>query len=282
MGVPRFLVQSYFNDRQFPSHVLSANEQSGNAWKVGAGRRSPGHYWTPDTANAAAWVKSDAGSAKAADMCVIDRVHNLGGVANMELQKSNDNFVANLVTVVTLPIPSSASGDNTALSDGVRTPEGAYLRSFASTSERYWRVFIPAMGAGLKPKVGGLYVGPSWQPPAITRPSGEDDHTPLAEVSTTPWGWEGRGLTIPRRSGVVIIELIDEASYLTADLHIRDQYARRPMWMVFDEAKAERAFLARWAVGERAGFGVPQDYPFRVINLPYEEKDPLISEGAAA
>jgi hypothetical protein len=281
MGLPRFLVLNYLNDIQHASHVLSANEQSGNAWKVGAARRSPGHFWTPDTANLAAWVKSDAGSAKAADMMVVDRVHNLGGVVDVKLQKSSDNFVANTVDVVTFTIPSAASADNTALSTGVRTPEGAYLRTFTSTSERYWRLLIPAMGAGLKPKVGGLWLGPSWQPPAITRPHGEDDHAPLAETSLTPWGWEGRTLTIPRRSGVAIIELIDEASYLIADGHIRDQFVRRPMWLVFDEAKAERAFLARWPVGERAGFGLPTDYPYRTINLPYEEHQPLISEGAA-
>lgn len=277
----RFLVQNYYNDRQFSTHVLSANEQSGNAWKVGAARRSPGHFWTPDTANLAAWVKTDAVSAKPADTLIVDRVHNLGGVVDVKLQKSNDNFVVNTVDVLTFTIPTVASGDNTALSAGVRTPEGAYLRSLTSTSERYWRLLVPAMGAGLKPKIGGLWVGPSWAPPAINRPHGEDDHAPLAEASETPWGWEGRTLTIPRRSGEVTIELIDEASYLVADSHIRDQYVRRPMWMVFDEAKAERACLARWPLGTRAGFGLPADYPYRAIQLPYEEYEPVISEGVA-
>lgn len=277
----RFLVLNYFNDIQHASHVLSANEQSVNAWKVGAARRSPGHFWTPDTANLAAWVKSDAGSSKPADTLVVDRVHNLGGVVDVKLQKSSDNFSLNTVDVVTFTVPTSASGDNTTLSAGVRTPEGAYLRSFTSTSERYWRLLVPVMGAGLKPQIGGLWVGPSWAPPTINRPHGEDDHAPLAEASETPWGWEGRTLTTPRRSGEVTIELEDEASYLVADNHIRDQYVRRPMWMVFDEAKAERALLARWPVGARAGFRYEADWGFRRIVLPYQEYEPLISEGVA-
>lgn len=280
MGLPRFLVMNYLNDRQHSAHVLSANENSNDAWKVGAARRSPGHYWTPVTANLQAWVKVDNGSAKTPDMFVIDRVHNLGGVADLKLQSSPDNSV--WTDRVTFTIPASASADNTALSAGVRTPEAAYLRSFTGASVRYWRLLIPAMGAGLRPQVGGFWLGPSWQPPAINRPLGEDDHTPLAEASVTPWNWEGRTLTTPQRSGEITIELIDDASYLTADEHIRDQYVRRPMWVVVDEAKAERAFLARWPLGTRAGFGVPEDYPFRKIVLPYEEYQPLISEGVAA
>ena len=279
MGSPRFLVQSYFNDVQHPTHVISANEEAAGfeAWRVGAARRSPNHYWTPTTANQAAWNKVDAGSSKPADMLVIDRVHNLGGVANVKLQKSSDNFAAVTVDVATFTIPTSASADNTALSAGVRTPEGAFLLSFTSTSERYWRILVPLMGAGLKPQIGGIYLGPIWSPPAINRPHGEDDHAPLAEAVETPWGWEGRTLTVPRRSGVLTIELIDEASYLVADGHIRDQYVKRPMWIVVDEAKAERAFLARWPLNERAGFGVPEDYPYRRIQLPYAEYEPLVA-----
>ena len=156
MGAPRFLVQNYWNDVQNPTHIISANEEAAGfeAWRVGAGRRSPGHYWTPTTANQAAWNKTDCGSAKAADMLVIDRVHNLGGVASVKLQKSNDNFSAQTVDVATFTIPTSASADNTALSAGVRTPEGAYLLTFASTSERYWRILVPLMGASMSARAG--------------------------------------------------------------------------------------------------------------------------------
>lgn len=279
MGAPRFLVRNYCNDVQYGAHVVSANEEASGfeAWRVGTARRAPTHYWTPTTANQQAWVKVDCGLARPVDMLIIDRVHNLGGVANLKLQRSNDNFGANVVDVLTFTIPTSASGDNTALSSGVRTPEGVYLRTITSVSERYWRLLIPAMGAGLKPRIGGLWIGESWAPGAINRPVAEDDHAPLAEAVETPWGWQGRTLTVPRRSGELTIELVAEADYLVADDHIRDQYVRRPMWIVVDDAKAERAFLARWPIGARAGFGVPTDYPYRRMVLPYEEHEPLVA-----
>jgi hypothetical protein len=270
----RFLVLNYFNRVQFPGHGVTATENAADAWKVGALRRSSTHYYTSATPHVAIRIAVDCGSAKPADLLVIDRVHNLDGVPGIKLQYSTDNWVtAN--DVFTFTFPSTRSPDNTSLSTGARTPEGAYVRSFNPVSARYWGLLIPAM-AGFRPRIGGLYLGPSWRPPAISRPVGEDDQAPLAEVITTPWGWEGRTLTVPRRSGTLRIELIDEASYLEAAIHIRDEYVRRPMWIIVDEAKAERAFLARWPIGVRAGFATPADYPYRVIELPYEEYEPAI------
>lgn len=273
----RILVINYFNDVQHPTHALSASENSTSAWKVGAARRSSTHYWTPNATNSAHWVKVDCGAAKPADMLVIDRVHNLGSITGIKLQKSSDNFATNIVDVATFAVPSSASGDNTSLSSGVRTPEGAFLISFGSTSERYWRLLIPAMGAGNKPQIGGLWLGPSWDPPAIQRPVSDDDLVPLAEATTTPWGWEGRTLTVRRRVGAITIELVDEASYLTADDHVREQMSRRPFWLVLDESKAERAFLARITAGTelRLGYSDPS-YPYRRIEFRYEEYEPKV------
>src|SRR3990167_342602 len=276
MSTPRFLVVNYWNDVQNPLHVLSATENSGDAWKVGALVRSPTHYYTSVTENLAIRLVVDCGSAKPADMLVVDRVHTLGGVANVKLQKSTDAFATNAVDVVTFTIPASASGDNTALSAGARTPEGAYPRSFTSDSSRWWGLLIPAVAA-FKPRVGGFYLGPSWTPPLPDNPIGEDDQEPLAEVTETPWGWRGRTLTVPRRAGELIFKLDDEASYLVADDHIRDQYVRRPMWIVPDEAKAERSFLAEWPGGGGAGFRHEADRGFRQIRLPYLEFEPLIS-----
>jgi len=210
-------------------------------------------------------------------MLVIDRVHNLGGVASVKLQKSNDNFSAQTVDVATFTIPTSASADNTALSAGVRTPEGAYLLTFASTSERYWRILVPLMGAGLKPQIGGIYVGESWQPEGLQFPVTDDDQEPLAEATETPWGWEGRMLTVPRRAGELTMFLADAAAYLAADSHVRDQFVKRPFWIVFDEAKAERALLARWPLGARAGFRHEADGVHRRIGLPYVEYEPLVA-----
>jgi len=134
------------------------------------------------------------------------------------------------------------------------------------------------MGAGVKPKIGGLWLGPSWSPSrGILLPVGEDDLEPLAEAEVTGWGWEGRTLTVPRRAGEVSL-LLTESEYLAAALHLREQYARRPMWMVFDEAKAERAFLARWPLRNRGSMRFEQDSNHRRITIPYEEYEPFVDE----
>lgn len=277
MGAPRFLVYNFFNDRQYPLHVLSSDESTADSWKPGALRRSPDHYLAWLTAAAAHSLTVDCAQSRLADMLVVDRVTNLAGLANLKLQKSNDNFAVNIVDVATFTIPAAASGDNTALSAGVRTPEGAFLLAFTGVSERYWRLLIPA-SAGFVPYLGGFYVGPSWTPPNFSLPMGEDDQAPLAEEVETPWGWSGTTQVVPRREGSFLLKLKNEPSYLTADDHIRDQYVRRPMWIVPDDAKAERAFLARWSIGVVAGFRAEGGgYRPRQIRLPYREYEPLVA-----
>lgn len=278
MGAVLF-VQNYANTIAFPAHTLDANEEaSGNeVFRLADGRRSPFDFWGTTTVNQAAWARLDLGSSKAADMLAIDRGHNLGGLAGVKLQKSTDNFVANTVDVVTFTIPAAASADDTALSAGARTPEGAFLLSFASTSSRYWRLLIPAMGAGVKPKIVGWFVGPRYEPTAFTGPIPTEVATLRTDEEITSTGWRGRTTPVRVRGGSFQLELLSHADYLTAATHLRDHFDRgRPMWIIYDDTRAERAVLAL-RTQEEQGFGLTADWVAEAGTHQWVEHEPLVA-----
>jgi hypothetical protein len=278
MSGPAFLVDNFFSATQYPSATVAGEEEATGheAWRVADGRRSALDYWTPTTANSSTYVGVDLGSAKAATMVALDRGHNLAGLAGVTVQYSSDNFASDTHDAATVTIPASSS-DDTSLdaTNGCTTPEGAWLKRFNSASARYWRFTIPAMGAGLAPQIVGLWLGVSWEPNGIAFPFAEDDATPMAEATQTPWGWEGSGIVTRRRSGSFLVR-VSGTDYATAATHLRDNWLRRrPMWIVPEDARAERAVLADCALG------ATQAFPFtasqrREITLPWLEREPLV------
>ncbi|MFQ5792339.1 MAG: hypothetical protein ACE5JI_17865 [Acidobacteriota bacterium] len=100
--------------------------------------------WKGDTTGTDS-IKVDLGSAKAVSGVGIAN-HNLktliDGGATIELHKSSDNFVANDVLVF-LVVPTS---------------DNDYYGTFASTTERYWRLQA-TNGAGTAMQIGEFYLG---------------------------------------------------------------------------------------------------------------------------
>lgn len=257
MATPRFLVENFFDPTMFTDATVSANEEATGheAFRVGTNRRLVStNHWTPTTANSSAWLKVDLGSgnARSADMIVLDRGHNLDG-ETVTLETSSDDTNWTQVFQVTMP---STEGDNTSLSaaNGVKTEEGAWAKSFTSTSARYWRLTISAMGAGLLPKVVGLYLGESYQP---------GHHISL------PFGFGDRRIAGARENDgydrQFNIKLPSWSAYdNTVRYHIEELFLRRhPMWLVFDPDYAERMWLAKAEQGStgferRSGWGFPQ------------------------
>lgn len=279
MGVPVLLAQNYADTLAFPAHILDANEEAAThqVFRLADGRRSALDFWSPSTANNPAWARLDLGSSKSVDMLAIDRGHNLGGVANVKLQKSTDNFAVNVVDVLTFTIPAAASGDDTALSAGARTPEGSYLHSFTAQSSRYWRLLIPAMGAGIVPKVVGWTVGPRYEAPSFTSPVLTEMAALATDETVTPLGWRGRTTPVRVRQGAIRIELLQRADYLTAAAHLREHFdLGRPMWIVHDDAKAERAVLAV-RVLEEQGFQLTTEWPAESGTVIWVEHEPLVA-----
>jgi hypothetical protein len=279
MSDPRLLVENFFSPTQFPDNVVDANEEDTNkeAWRVGTARRSVQDAWLPTTLNNAAWLRVDRGASDSADMVAIDRGHNLQGEV-VTLQKSTDNFVADTTQVFQSTIPSSVS-DDTALTaiNGALTPEGAWVKAFTSDSSRYWRLLIAAMGAGLRPRVVNLWLGLSYAPSKLQIPWGDDDDELLYDVTEiAATGWRGTSPPVQRRRGELRFKLRAAADYATTVLHLRDNFnLGRPMWIVYEDTRAERAVLGERERG-RQGFSLEGDWGHRQSIVSWVEREPRV------
>ena len=284
MGSPSYLVQNYFSDIAFPTHTISAEEEASGfeAWRVADGRRSAADHWKSTTANSETWVKFDTGAAgtitAAPHIVGLDRGHNLPGVVGVKFQLSAND--ADWTDLVSVTIPASASSA-TALNatNGATTEEGAWLKQVTPASTyRYGRLLVPAMGAGLVPKVVGLWFGPSWQPGNPTMPVPDEDYEPIYEETIVPSsGWRGRSKMVALRTGELTYKFASEAEYITARGHLWDHFRyNRPMWVVHDDTYAERAVLAVPRT-ERQGFGFHADWwNMRRGVIPWIEHEPLV------
>ncbi len=163
MGAPLILSENLFSVQQFPSHVISATEEpSGNeAQNVADGRRES-TSWTMTTANTDGAVKTACDRVRGANVLIIDRNDNLPGYP-IKLQVSQDDFTTT-EDAVDITLPSASSPLPLDNATGVRLEDGSWAILFDFRAAAYWRVFVPQMGAGLKPVITGLYLGLAYEP----------------------------------------------------------------------------------------------------------------------
>ena len=278
MGLPAFLVLNYCNVRQFTGHLLEANENDDHAGKVANGRRSNLNFWTPATANAEAWLRLDAGSGNtlAPTALGLDRGHNLGGES--VYFESSDSPTTGYSTLANPTIPTTAAtGGDLDATNGITTDEGAWLKRIAApTARRYLRLRVPAMGAGLKPRVVGLWFGIWWEPGQIFDPLSDEDSELITDAIETKKGWGGSTSEVQRRLGELVFKLPSASAYTNAALHIRDQFLRgRLMWIVHNDDATERAVLAKFPP-TRAGFRFAAGWGNRQSIIPWREYEPKL------
>lgn len=276
MGNAMLAVENYFDTDAFPDHAVSADEEASGqeAWRVATARRHAVDHWTPTTANAEHWIKVNAGAAIAADYLALDRGHNLSGHEVTLQWSDNDSTWTDIFTNVTIPSTTAGNGDLDT-SPFVRTDEGAWLVRFTQVSHQYYRLVIPAMGAGLVPVIVGLWLGTRWEPATIPPPVIDEDDELVALEVESDVGWIGRTLPVRRRRGQLVLELESLAEYdSTVAGHIRDQYGRgRPMWIVYDDDRPERAVLGL-RPRERMGFRYERGWPYRRATVNWVEHGP--------
>lgn len=279
MGRPALLVEDLYSTTQFPAHVVAANaEAAGNeAWRVADGRRAPGDRWSPTAANAVAWLRVTCDVARTVDMLALDRGHNLAGAA-LQLQTSVDGGTTWTTRLTTTPPAAAAVAGLLDAANGVTTEEGAWLKRFAPITASDWRLRVPALGAGLVPRVVGLWIGQSWAPSQyLDLPWGEDDQELLLAETTTPAGWRGTSSVARVRVGELTIKLGSPAEYVLARYHVRNHFhaRRRPMWICYDDAQAERAVLAVPPAG-RLNWRIEQGWTNRQAVVSWIEHEPRI------
>jgi hypothetical protein len=277
MGLPLFAVENVFNTRMFPLHTIDANEEASGFQfaHVNSGRRSGLTFWTTTTANNAAWGRSIFDRVRWVDYLALDRGHNLGGVTlTLKLTLDATDFTGTFESL-SFTIPSLSSPGSVDDPNGVTTEEGAWFVRFPGRAAIAIRPDIPALGAGIKPVVPGLYSGSTLTPAHFDTPfEDEGDELKVVEHETDA-GWVGRGRATPRRSGVIRCQLLDEHSYDTTRLHLQGYFgAGHLMWLVHDTDQGDRTILVQRPVA-RLAFGITPSYSWRSGQIPWIEYEAL-------
>lgn len=257
MSISRLLVGNLFDTSIFPGHTLVAEEQASGreVERVASYRRAQRDSWAPTTANSETWVGVTCDSVRGASMLVIDREHNLGGVA-CTLRASFDGFTTWTVAA-SFTVPT-ASFYGSALPGTVRTNEGAAIVEFPVVAGAAWRLYIPAMGSGIVPRISGLALGLAVSPSIGPLLAGFDDEAGALSVPSvvTPALWAGTGQVARGRTPTLSYFMADENEWADLRWHVDLYHRGYPMWVVPDASQAERALLARHPGG---AYTVPYD-----------------------
>jgi hypothetical protein len=282
MDRPVFLGDNLFSQTQYPLHVITADEEPEEpvghaAALVANGRRHGLNFATATTANDPWFLKAVFDQVRGADMLALDRGHNLAG-KQVKLEFSDDDFVTSIQVAVDCTIPSTHGTGSLDDAHGVVTEEGAWLKRFPFRAGAACRVYIPAMGAGLRPQIVGLWVGVSYSPEHLFRPSAPDNDFMLVEESVLPSGWRSKGRAAYPRQGAIRLRMSDFFAYERARYHLQFVFGRSwPTWIIHDEDQADRALLADRAGGTELGLvreaGAGWAYPQGAI--AYVEREPL-------
>jgi len=277
MARPCFVVDNLLSSTQYRDHVVTASSAAARCepWRVADGRRSVLDRWTPLALDTEAWIQVSCGTARTADLLVLDRGHNLAG-HQVQLQTSDGGEEDPWTTILDVTIPAAVTepGDLDAAA-GVHTEEGAWIKRFAAVEAAAWRVVIPGMGAGLRPEIVGLWLGESWTPRSYLDLPYDDQSYQLSYTSiASDAAWEGRGRTSRRRAGSFRLRLMSADEHDLARRHVRDGYWRpRPMWIVFDAAAAATAVLAMPPAGTY-GWVQQAGWSHRQAEIAWAEHEP--------
>lgn len=276
MPGPLFLSESFFDTTLFTGHTVTAeSDVTGNEpFRVGNARRHETDFWQPSADNTATWIQVELDKVRAFDTVFLDRGHNLGG-ETITLQGSGDGSTFWDIFSVTVPSSVASPGDlRNAL--GVKTEEGAFCRQFDTESAKYVRLRVPAMGANLRPKIVGLYVGLAFVPafPA-SMPWAPGGTELLFDVNLSDRGWMGTSDPANRGSTEINLQLESFAEYDLARYHLESLAFRgKVTWFIGDLLRSERAKLMRVPPGNHA-FRRERGWGYWQSRFPMVEEAPL-------
>jgi len=271
------LADNLFNTIAYPLHTVAGDEEAvgHEAFHLADGRRGTTDFWSPITANAQHTATVTCDRVRGANCWFLDRGHNLAGV-QVFVEVSQDN--ATWQTLASPTIPSVTShGTIVTNANGVATEEGAWGQLVSPVGAgTYWRLRIPAMGAGLLPVVVGLWVGMAYQPANnFLMPWSEDQDDLVVKETVSEWAWRGRGPVAAPNTGTMNTKLLTDDEYDLARVTVGGHFGRgRPMWIAYDQLQADRAFLAIRPSGN-LGYRYEQSWYPRQSQIQYVEHEPL-------
>ncbi len=288
MGLAAVMVENVFSTLQYPNHTLAADEQAAGfeVYHLANGRRAPNDRYQSVTANQARLVTATCDRLRYVTGFALDRPAGNtpanGGLAGVPLSLlgSSDGWTTSYtVWTGTVPTALTPSGhlDNV---NGVVTEEGAFLVRFPGIAFAAYRLSIPALGAGIVAQVVNAWVGTWLALPALFMPWTEDQADLQVIEQLSGSGWLGRSVPVARKEGAFNLRLTSPFDEDQMRLHLAGHYlaAGRPMWIVMDDARAERALLAIRPKGV-AGFAYESGWYPHQARIPYWEHEPLRSGG---
>ena len=270
----RVLAENLFSKTQFPDHTIVGNEEpTGNeAFRIANGRRATDDFWTSNTANADANVKVTCDRVRGADMAFLDRGHNLDG-ETFKIEGSDDDFTT-IDTAVDITLPSQSSTLPLDNATGVKTEAGAWVMLFPFRAHKYWRAFVSAMGAGLKPQIVGLSLGLSWEFPWIDLPYGDNVTQLVVSEVESDAGWLGRSWPNTKRVQTARLKLDDFYSYGQARYHLEGRFGGgAPMVLVPNQEQADRTLVVVRPKGQ-FGFRIASGWGYQQAEVAYVESQP--------
>lgn len=281
MGRPVLLVDNLLNPRIYPGHTIAASSTASgtNVLNLSAGRRLRGVNfggWFASDLNTLAYVGAVMDEPRTFDLLWIDRDHNLAG-ESISVRLSDDQFTTydeiGPQTVPSSPTPMQALYDG----DIVMTDEGALLWWLGEQVAHDVRVYIAAMGTGLRPELAGLMIGQSFAPlvPQL-KPAEFGNPNLLREITRSPQA-QSAGSQVGRyRSGTLHLRADSMEEYQVARYHLEDLYMRgHGMVLIHDDEQAERALFSLAPPGQQ-GFEVPSDRYHPEMRVLYEEPEPQL------
>lgn len=281
MGNPVFLADNVFSTHIYSGHTLTAEEEADGfpVERLANGRRSTNDYWTPTTANSDTWVQSQADRARCVTCCVIDASNLPENGATVRLKVSSDAMTT-FSTPFDLTLPQFAAVGGSlesglgALTEDLRT----WAILFPPEVGTYFRLEVDAMGAGLLPTIGGLWVGLAHDVPRDFDMPWSEDVDQLTVVRTaSDANWLGLGTATPQRVGQFGLRIDDEFRYDVHRLHYRSLYGMGvASWVWFDRDQAERGMAILRPDGA-FGFAYEEDWALRRrATIPYQEHQPTV------
>jgi hypothetical protein len=282
MATPLWLSDNIFDEiGASPGVILDTGGATDDApgaevWRVADGLRDR-TWWTVTTPNVERIVRARSTVARAVDTIVLDRGHNLAGVA-FALQAFDvagsftGTYLTGTVRATVGGLPSDANG--------CLLPTGEWWKTFGTSTQFGHAFVVAAMGAGRAPLITGLALGQAYRWPSHwDAPSAYDDRRRVS------WAFNReseagvrvrRGRRVHRRLAMrTEINGEDWTAPLQAEF---DRVVDRglPVWHCTDDATAAGAgALGFFHVAEEVDFDPIQNPVHRELQLELDEVAPV-------
>lgn len=240
-------------------------------------------WWTPQATNAIRKLRViGLASNTAPTLIVLDRGHNLGGVASVKLQSSTDNFATVTTDELTVTIPTTAGGLPTD-ANGCVTTGGVWIKELTGLNARTaWQLNIPAMGVGIAPLVTGLYLGVYYRFPTGVFPDAVSAWDFRSRIEYTKNQLSRRGVRVkvqPIQFGELRVKIaLESTDYAAFNTEVQRllQY-NQPWWICQDDTDATMSGQTRpWQLPGNLTYDPVPSPLHREIDFTLEELIPAV------